>query len=77
MYIYIYIPELFFTKFANYKFFQYPFVMIIQNENENEMRIDPPANQFANQRCDLGLNFVYRVCTCIYLIFFVYVSICI
>ena len=29
------------------------------------------------QRCDLGLNFVYRVCTCIYLIFFVYVSICI
>ena len=31
----------------------------------------------SNQRCDLGLNFVYRVCTCIYLIFFVYVSICI
>ena len=30
-----------------------------------------------SQRCDLGLNFVYRVCTCIYLIFFVYVSICI
>ena len=30
-----------------------------------------------DQRCDLGLNFVYRVCACIYLIFFVYVSICI
>ena len=29
------------------------------------------------QRCDLGLNFVYRVCACIYLIVFVYVSICI
>ena len=30
-----------------------------------------------DQRCDLSLNFVYRVCACIYLIFFVYVSICI
>ena len=35
------------------------------------------VSMYTAQRCDLGLNFVYRVCACIYLIFFVYVSICI
>ena len=45
--------------------------------NDELAIFDYKSKCILHQRCDLGLNFVYRVCACIYLMFFVYVSICI